>query len=199
MPPVNTPVDQPADNILVLSLASLRRRSDVVRRIQRTACLDDLATSVAHVPQGEVQLDLSVEVRGLDVVVAGQIETQWQAECRRCLEEVTGKIKLSVTEVFRSVNPEAPDQDLGDTFLFDGTPGDEMVSVEAVVRDAVLLALPLAPLCQENCQGPAPERFPAHTENEPIEQEAAPLKDPRWAALDGLRIDDEISPPDSVV
>jgi hypothetical protein len=40
----------------------------------------------------------------------------------------------------------------------------------------------LAPLCQENCQGPAPERFPAHTENEPIEQEPAPLKDPRWVA-----------------
>ena len=63
-----------------------------------------------------------------------------------------------------------------------------------MVRDAVLLTLPLAPLCADDCKGPAPEVFPAV-----VEGDAAPSADddeaidapgdPRWAALDGLRFD----------
>jgi len=51
----------------------------------------------------------------------------------------------------------------------------------------VLLALPLAPLCTEDCRGPAPELFPTRVEGEgeePEEEEGpGPISDPRWAAL----------------
>jgi uncharacterized protein len=64
---------------------------------------------------------------------------------------------------------------------------DDIVNLEAMVRDAVLLALPLAPLCAADCRGPAPELFPARVAGEGEESEevegSGPISDPRWAAL----------------
>jgi hypothetical protein len=46
-------------------------------------------------------------------------------------------------------------------------------------------------LCSEDCAGPDPERFPAASpgsgEAEGDDLDAAPVADPRWAALDALR------------
>ncbi len=71
----------------------------------------------------------------------------------------------------------------------DGDVGDE-VDLERVVRDAVLLSLPLAPLCREDCPGPAPESFPARVAADPLDDEGAePSPDPRWAGLDQLKFD----------
>ena len=60
-----------------------------------------------------------------------------------------------------------------------------------MMRDTVLLALPLAPLCAPDCLGPAPHAHPVlaaddRDADEPAEN--AP-RDPRWAALDQLRTD----------
>jgi uncharacterized metal-binding protein YceD (DUF177 family) len=66
-----------------------------------------------------------------------------------------------------------------------------------MVRDAALLALPLAPLCGPECRGPAPESFPAvpadGSEAPPSEEETAdePGGDPRWAALSELHFDSD--------
>jgi uncharacterized protein len=77
--------------------------------------------------------------------------------------------------------------DSGDAYPLGGDEAD----VEPIVRDAVLLAIPLSPLCSEDCAGPDPERFPAATlgsgEAEGDDLDAAPVADPRWAALDALR------------
>jgi uncharacterized protein len=64
---------------------------------------------------------------------------------------------------------------------------EDIVNLEPMVRDAVLLALPLAPLCAADCRGPAPELFPARVAGEAEESEeeegSGPISDPRWAAL----------------
>jgi uncharacterized protein len=52
-----------------------------------------------------------------------------------------------------------------------------------VVREALALALPLAPVCREDCPGPDPEANPVVTDDE------APAGDPRWSALDALRFE----------
>jgi uncharacterized protein len=75
--------------------------------------------------------------------------------------------------------------------------GDELVDLEPMVRDAALLVLPLAPLCKDDCLGPAPDAFPARVEpeggDEADETDEAdgeePPTDPRWAALDQLKFD----------
>jgi uncharacterized protein len=61
----------------------------------------------------------------------------------------------------------------------------DFVNLGPVVRDAVVLALPLAPLCAEDCTGPEPEEYPVVVEGEGEEP-----PDPRWSALSDLRFDD---------
>ena len=61
---------------------------------------------------------------------------------------------------------------------------DGEVDLTPMVRDCLVLALPIAPLCSEDCVGPAPDAYPM---NRPETAEEDRPKDPRWAALDALR------------
>jgi uncharacterized protein len=86
--------------------------------------------------------------------------------------------------------------DLSEVFEARPTPGEtypiqgDDIDLEPVVRDAVLLHLPLAPLCGDDCRGPAPDAFPAvPADVAGAESGDAPVRDPRWAALDVLRDD----------
>ena len=58
------------------------------------------------------------------------------------------------------------------------------VDLTPMVRDCLVLALPIAPLCSEDCVGPAPDAYPM---NQPETAAEDRPKDPRWAALDALR------------
>ena len=95
----------------------------------------------------------------------------WTGDCRRCLGPVEGYAEAEIREIFEARPTE------GETYRLDG----EQIDLEPMVRDAVLLALPLAPLCSSDCQGPAPEVFPTG----PPDDEAV-VVDPRWAALRDL-------------
>ena len=115
--------------------------------------------------------------RGVSAV--GEIRFESEGDCRRCLEPVRGVIDVTIAEIFQVGAP--PDSEIID---FDGETADLL----PIVRDAVALSLPLAPLCDDDCAGPDPERYPALTAEQVAvaEEEARPGLDPRWAALDDL-------------
>jgi uncharacterized protein len=60
---------------------------------------------------------------------------------------------------------------------------DDMIDTQEMVRDAVLLALPLAPLCEEDCPGLCVECGDRWAELGP--EHSHEILDPRWAALQG--------------
>src|SRR4051794_41006888 len=96
---------------------------------------------------------------------------------RRCLGGVAGVLEAEVQEVF-----EAGDVG-GDTYQF----GGDFLDLEPMVRDVVLLGLPLAPLCGDVCEGPDPDDHPVSVE---AEDDPEPGQgDPRWAALRGLKFE----------
>lgn len=175
---------------LVLSVAEDLRRPGHRRPVQRMVSVPGLATSSARVPDAaDVGLDLQVEAVGEDIVVEGTVRVPWSASCRRCLEDVEGTVEVPVREVFERRPVEGETYPLGG-----GSLGDLAIDLTPFVRDAVLLGLPLAPLCSEACPGPDPARFPAGVdEGEASDDAEAPPRDPRWAALDDLRFDDEPS------
>jgi uncharacterized protein len=88
---------------------------------------------------------------------------------------VSGVAVVELQEVFTAGSV------AGDTYPLAG----DMVDLAPMVRDAVLLALPIAPLCDADCPGPDPEGHPVTVEVDAAELE--PVADPRWAALAGLR------------
>jgi len=61
---------------------------------------------------------------------------------------------------------------------------NDFVDLAPLVHDAILLDLPLAPLCREDCQGLCP--YCGIDRNEATCDCQAPV-DARWATLDGLR------------
>ena len=104
----------------------------------------------ARVMDGVVDLDVTVRAAGGSFVAAGRMAGVWIAECRRCLEEVRGPLDAPLREVFEWEPAE------GETWPIN----DQRIDLAPAAREAALLALPLAPLCSEDCAGPVPDRFP---------------------------------------
>jgi len=182
---------------LRVPLVVLRRRADPWL-IRRTVKFDDLCVGAVVVVDGRVEVDVEAEARNHDVVVSGRVQAEWSSSCRRCLEDVGGSLSLRIYEVL-SARAESSDTDSrlsgvelngesGDVYPL----GSDEADLEPVVRDTVLLALPLSSLCAEDCIGPDPDRFPASsTSPEDFLEGAASPTDPRWSALDALRLPEE--------
>ena len=184
---------------LIFPLAMLRRQPEKVHQIKNDTFLEGLEISTAYVVEGRVNLDISIEISREDVLVFGQIGSSWSGECRRCIEEVSGRLELSIDEVFRANDglENGVKFNIEDAFPFKEINGEQVVDLEEVVRDSVLLALPFSPLCSNECLGPDPDRFPTQDSIDLGDTDLDSKKDPRWAVLDELRIGNNLSSEDT--
>ncbi|MXW97229.1 MAG: DUF177 domain-containing protein [Acidimicrobiaceae bacterium] len=112
--------------------------------------LDEPGIQGALVVDGVVHLEVVVRAAGGSLVADGRVVGVWAAECRRCLEDVRGPLEASLHEVFEWEATE------GETWPI----SDHRIDLAPAAREAAVLALPLAPLCSEDCAGPVPDRFP---------------------------------------
>lgn len=135
-----------------------------------------LGTSPADssVPPGaECEIDAVLEPFIGGVMVTGTVRAPWRGVCRRCTTPVGGELVVPVAERFL----DEPDEE-----SYPVT--DDVLDLAPLVTDAVLLELPLAPLCREDCAGLCP--WCGNDRNlEPCACVAP--RDPRWANLDVLR------------
>ncbi len=168
---------------LLAHVARLRKRPGSREPFRADVAFDDLAITSARVPGSEpVGVDLTLESIAEGVVASGNVTFAWEGECRRCLRTLRGTTSAAVREIFEADPVE------GETWPL----GSDSIDLEPVVREAVLVNLPLAPLCDENCLGPAPDQFPTTVEGDGDAAAGTgdhPAKDPRWAALDALEFD----------
>ncbi len=165
---------------LRIGIAELRRRPGNRQHVDRDVTVGQLAISTAAVPApGTAHIDVVMESLSDGVTVQGTLAVPWRGECRRCLETTSGVARTDLAEVFKDRADE------GETHRIDG----DTVDLGPAVHDAVILALPLAPLCRPDCPGPDPDAFPVITGDEAAERPT----DPRWAALAELRFDSEES------
>jgi uncharacterized protein len=169
------------DASLIVNIVDLRRHLGERREVDRVAELEALTLGDTTVERGApIEIDLTLESVPAGIVVDGTILAPWTGTCRRCLDPVDGVLEISVDEVFTSDHVE------GETYPL----GHETIDLEPLVREAVLLSLPLGPLCREDCAGPDPDAFPVEIEDEADESSPGDderPKDPRWAALDVMR------------
>lgn len=139
----------------VVNVRALRREPGTRRELR-------VAGHVHEVSLAGVEVDESAEVgfsgwlestRG-GVSVAGRVSAPWSGTCRRCLAEAGGLLEADVRELFRDAAELSREPAGGD----DSYPvGPDTLDLEPLVRDACILALPLAPLCSESCLGLCPE------------------------------------------
>jgi uncharacterized protein len=138
-----------------------------------------IGLDVIGVPAGAtISLDVRLESVTEGVYVSGTVSAPLTGECSRCLEELTDHLTVDIGELFaypNSVTDETTDDDELPRVV------DDHVDVEQTVRDAVVLALPLAPLCTDDCAGLCPDCGERRADLPP--DHGHDTIDPRWAAL----------------
>jgi len=112
------------------------------------------------------------------IVVHGTVAGEYESECSRCLTPVRAHFEMPVRELFER------DVIEGETYPLEG----EEVDLELPVRDTVLLDLPAAPLCREDCAGLCPV-CGVDRNGATCDCDTDP-PDPRWDALRALTFDD---------
>ena len=167
----------------VFDTRELGRRAGLMRTYHRDvpAPPDDrrIGLDVIGVPAGAtISLDVRLEAVTEGVYVSGTVSAPLSGECARCLEELTDELTVEIGELFAY-----PDSATDETTDEDELPRvvDEHVDVEQTVRDAVVLALPLAPLCTDDCAGLCPDCGGRRADLGP--DHGHETLDPRWAAL----------------
>ena len=114
-----------------------------------------MGIEVLAVPPGAtITLDVRLEAVSEGVYVSGTASAPLAGECVRCLDDLTDHVTVEIGELFAY-----PDSLTDETTDDDELPRvvDERVDLEQTVRDALVLDLPLAPLCTDDCPGLCPE------------------------------------------
>lgn len=149
----------------------------------------ELGIEVLRVPEGsQVQLDLRLEAVMEGVLVTGTAEAALEGECVRCLVSIEDEILVDLQELFvyDDVRHDQADEDLDDEVS--KLEGD-LLDLEPLLRDAVVLALPFQPLCEDDCPGLCTE-CGARLADDPDHTHEAAI-DPRWAGLQALKQDED--------
>ncbi|WOF24742.1 YceD family protein [Microbacterium betulae] len=136
---------------------------------------DRWGEGIVSVPQGkELDLDVRLESVHEGILVSGDLDTEYEGVCGRCLRDIAQPVEVEFQELFEYPGEETADFEVQ----------DDHVDLETLVRDAVVLSLPFQPVCQPDCPGLDPATGERLTESAGTPQQV-PV-DPRWAALRGL-------------
>ncbi len=125
-----------------------------------------------------ITVDLLLESVVEGVLVTGTAHTTTEGQCSRCLDPITGEVDVQLTELFAypdSTTDETAEEDEVSRIV------DDMIDLEPLVRDTLVLALPLVPLCSDDCEGLCSGCGMKWAELEP--GHGHETIDPRWAAL----------------
>jgi uncharacterized protein len=163
-----------------VDLRELGRRAGSMREWERTLpARPGWGVEMIGVPEGgPVHLDLRLESVMEGVLVSGTVEVPVTGQCARCLEPVEDTLELDVQELYAyegSTTEATSGED--EVRRIEG----DLLDLAPLVRDTVVLMLPLSPTCTPDCAGlctDCGERLddlpPDHSHE---------VVDPRWAGL----------------
>ena len=166
----------------MLNVHDLIGHPGMARTVDLLGTIDGLATELVAVPDDAMlggALSLESVIEG--VFVAGSITGTWRVRCARCLTEETRPFTVEIGEL---VTPVATDLDAAgdDEYVL----VDDQIDIDQIVRDAIGVEIPFAPLCRPDCQGLCPTCGGNRNLGECPGHDAI---DPRFAVLSELLID----------
>lgn len=139
-----------------------------------------IGNPVLGIPEGaDVELDLRLEAVMEGVLVTGVARSRAVGECVRCLADVERDVEAPFQELYVYPDTEVDADEAEETLRLDG----DLLDLEQVLRDAVVLALPMVPVCREDCPGLCPQCGARLAEERAHAHDAV---DPRWAGLQDL-------------
>lgn len=177
----NSPARLDPRKPLVFSVLDLGRSpGSELTRTRTVPAPGYVQAGLAGVPEGaDVQLSVRMEAVSEGVLVTAAAHAPVTGECARCLEPVHQQVNVKVQELFGYSAEDGPDA--ADGYALQG----DLLDLEPALHDALVLALPLAPLCREDCPGLCVECGALLAQAGP-DHEHAPAVNPRWASLQQL-------------
>jgi uncharacterized protein len=171
---------RPSANPWKIDLRELGRRAGSLQEMDRTAPAPaDWRVELIGVPAGaDVDLHLRLESVMEGVLVTGDLEVPVVGSCARCLEPIEDTLQLDVQELFAyagSTTEATSEED--EVRRIEG----DFLDLEPLVRDTVVLSLPLAPVCTEDCGGLCVDCGQRIDDLPP--DHSHEVIDPRWAGL----------------
>ncbi|MGD0901863.1 MAG: DUF177 domain-containing protein [Terracidiphilus sp.] len=122
-----------------------------------------------------------------DIRLRGSFAGKFQVPCARCVEPVEIPLGADFDLIFRpaGADSEAPERSITAPETEIGYYQKDSLSLEDVLREQVILSLPVRTLCKPDCKGLCP-RCGENRNHQPCSCEVGP-SDLRWEALAGLR------------
>jgi uncharacterized protein len=152
----------------------------------REFTLDDPLVIIEGTPAKPVTGNISLIKTHRGILAKGTVETVVPLECSRCLKTFKKKLKLDIEEEYfpsldiNSGTPmDMPEESEG--FTIDD---HHILDLREAIRQNALLAMPMKPLCREECAGLCPVC------GKDLNKESCDCNknniDPRWMKLTGL-------------
>ena len=165
---------------LVVDTTKLPRRPGATRALRRVVPAPaDVGVELIGVAEGsDLELDLTLTSVSEGVYVSGRIRGSLTGECGRCLDSISDSFDVPLAELYAYADSTTEETTDADEV---GRMQGDLIDLEPAVRDAVVLALPVNPVCRPDCPGLCPE-CGAHLDDLPADHRHEAL-DPRWAAL----------------
>ncbi|MFN2389063.1 MAG: DUF177 domain-containing protein [Actinomycetota bacterium] len=160
-----------------ISVAEILGRPTASRDIRVLAPLAEVGNALARLTDGPVAASLRADSVVEGILVTGKARADARLECARCLTAFASQVAVEVCELFSGPGHEAPE----DGYRVSGTE----IDLEPMLRDGIVLSLPLKPLCRDDCAGLCASC------GIDLNQGACTCTqvttDPRWAPLEALR------------
>jgi len=164
--------------------------------------LSDEESATGYKPVAGATLHARLEKVSEKVLLRARARLSISGECRRCLGPARAELPIEFTLSFVRKAPVLEESSEGEAEPHRDLEGSEasfaLESVEeevfdgrqidlgAVVREQILLALPMALRCREGCKGLCTGGGPERNERDCGCERAGP--DPRWAALRAIKL-----------
>ena len=131
---------------LSVDVSELLRRPGASESVQTDHVLAGVEVPLARVrDDSALRIELLLEALVDGIHVSGRVRGTAELECRRCLREIVSPLEVDLEELFFY-----PGEGEADEVY---RVSDEQIDMEPAIRDALMLALPLNPLCTEECRG----------------------------------------------
>lgn len=160
---------------LIVNVVELLRWPGTTKDVVLSIAATDLEFGESRISDEPVDINLHLEALSNGVTVNGTTSATWAGECRRCLTPMSARMTIELSELYQQV----PDD--SEAYVIN----NDQINLLPMVRENLLLAIPLGPLCREDCPG-----FCPHCGKDLSETACScdnTVVDPRWEALETLK------------
>jgi uncharacterized metal-binding protein YceD (DUF177 family) len=163
---------------LEIDISELSSNPGASKEVLESSPIHGVKVPLGWVDEDEpVDMSLIAESIFEGILVTGEVAGVLHMSCSRCLRDFEEPFNHSVEETFYYSRPE-------ETYQVEG----ERIDLEPMVRDVILLAIPLTPLHTPNCRGLCP--VCGQDRNEVDCGHTQDTSDMRWAPLKELVLEE---------